>query len=231
MGRALAPPAAAAIAATTCHNSAADSWDSDDEVPPRGGANGASQGWGAAPAPPPPPPAPAPTTGHATAGHESGWDSDDDDVKPVASRPPPPPPAPQFDVCGGRRPPPQAFVAASAVKPTRGGNDLDDLVGDLLAAGSGTAGGSKGSFLVPDFQCTACDFQILCIEDVVWANDVEYMFFRNNYPTVDKLRGKLHPQLGCRAYCCQCSWKSADAMAELSDVAEGLRWRQIGGAR
>jgi hypothetical protein len=156
----------------------------------------------------------------------TSWDSDDDDVKPA-----PPAAAPQFDVCGGRQPPPQAFVAAPTVPATRGGSDLDDLVGDLLAVGSATAGSVRGSFLVPDFQCTACDFQVLCIEDVVWTSDVEYMFFRNSYPTVDKLHVKLNPQLGCRAYCCQCAWKSAHTMAELSDVAEGLRWRLIGGPR
>ena len=37
----------------------------------------------------------------------------------------------------------------------------------------------------------ACDFQILCIEDYIWRGDVEYMFFRNSYPTVGKLRSGI----------------------------------------
>lgn len=211
------PPAPAAIAATMYQNPTNDSWDSDDECGQ--GAGGNPQAPCEAPRPPPPPPTQDQYMG--------GWDSDDDVVKPAAPRPPPPPA--QFDTCGGRQPPPQAFVSAvmPKVPATHGDSDLDDLVGDVLSAGTAPS----GSFLVPDFQCTSCDFQVLCIENVVWTSDVEYMFFRNNYPTVSKLQKKLQPQFGCRAYCCQCSWKSAHANAELCDVAEGLRWRLIGGRR
>jgi hypothetical protein len=130
--------------------------------------------------------------------------------------------------CGAPPRPTQAFVAAgprkTAAAAESSGNDLDDLVGEMLAAGKDSHG---ASFLVPDFQCTGCDFQILCIEDFVWRDDVEYMFFRNGYPTVSKLRSGMQSRKGCRAYCCQCSWRSADRMAELDDVAAGLRWRLI----
>lgn len=74
-----------------------------------------------------------------------------------------------------------------------------------------------------------CDFQVLRIEDHVWANngDVAYMFLRNNYPNVLKLRAQLETRGGCAAFCCQCSSRSGDTDADLADLADGLRWKQL----
>mmetsp|Transcript_69050 Transcript_69050/g.213541 ORF Transcript_69050/g.213541 Transcript_69050/m.213541 type:complete len:162 (+) Transcript_69050:222-707(+) len=148
-----------------------------------------------------------------------------------APAPPPPPAAAVNTACGAPLPPAAAFVPAHhpAVQPGSqggggGGDDLDDLVGEVLATGDAVV---VGHGLVPGFHCTGCDFQVLRIDDFVWSADVEYMFFRNNYPTFEKLRKRLQRQAACCAYCCQCSWKSADRSAALVDVAEGLRWRTV----
>lgn len=197
-----------------------------------------------APAPPPPAqteaaqgedsdwdePAPAPPlqmAEHAKNATSSGWDSDDDQGAPIppSSAPMPPvqaPMPPSFDTCGAPSRPSQDFVAGPK-KTQSTGDDLDDLVGEML--GNDTS--LIGHGLVDGFHCTGCDFQVMVIDDYVWNGDAEYMFFRNNYPTFEKLKKRLVRQAGCRAYCCQCSWKSSHSSASLQDVAEGLRWRQI----
>mmetsp|Transcript_90800 Transcript_90800/g.256436 ORF Transcript_90800/g.256436 Transcript_90800/m.256436 type:complete len:609 (-) Transcript_90800:262-2088(-) len=211
------------------------------------------QGWGAPPQPQPQLPAHATSAGSQNGGQDtSGWDSDDDGTAIAQSAAPVnyhlgPQGEPQgvedsgwddaeaprrvarpgADACGAPVRPMDTFVAAripQAAAPVAGGHDLDDLVGEMLATGNAT---SADGTLVQGFHCTGCDFQVLAIEDGIWGGDVDYMFFRNNYPTVPKLRTKLHPQAACRAYCCQCSWKSAHTAAELADVAEGLRWRLV----
>jgi len=141
------------------------------------------------------------------------------------------------DSCGAPIQPTEAFVTASKpstakTRPSKSSefdDDLDDLVGEVLAAGSSMPTQSSASHaLVPGFQCTGCDFQVLRIDNYIWGSGVEYMFFRNNYPNVQKMRPQLVPRKDCCAYCCQCSWKSAEAAAPLEDVAAGLRWRKIG---
>lgn len=200
------PPAAAAQG---------DSWDSDDET--------------AAPKPPQPPVQTAYVgDGPAVQQHgaeSAGWDDDD------VPAPRPKAPAGPLNTCGAPQRPAEAFVAAAPVvqqKKAEPTDDLDDLLGDVLAVSSSTKRAPGDSWLVPDFQCTSCDFQVLCIDDFVWRGEVEYMFFRNNYPNVAKLRSGLQLVKGCRAYCCQCAWKSADAAADLAAVADGLRWVQVG---
>lgn len=169
----------------------------------------------------------------------SGWNDSDEEVaapaapkrKAVSNMPG------SADACGARQPQGSAFVAArpgaknaAAPAPVPSGNDdLDDLVG-MLTAPEATAApfrGSSSHSFVPGLQCMGCDFQVLRVDGFIWADDASYMFFRNNYPNVMKLRMKFQRQDGCSAYCCQCSWKSADAAADISDVAEGLKWRQV----
>jgi len=102
--------------------------------------------------------------------------------------------------------------------------DLDDIINEAPLPSANAVLVTK---LVPDFQCTNCDFQVLWIADHIWTDDAEYIFFRNYYPDFAKLRQRLRPMKECAAYCCQCSWKSAEADAPLIDVASGLRWRVI----
>lgn len=226
----------------------ASGWDSDDD---HAGLRRNSRGaWGATPAH-----TSVPLTQHPTA-EASGWDSDDDvsgrsrqapapkpahraapTAAPLAPAPLAPAPlaaAPRLDACGAPLRPAEAFVTAkkpvatTSVGSTGVSDDLDDLVGEVLAADTATQSRGATSGLVPGFHCTGCDFQVLRIDDYIWSGGVEYMFFRNNYPNVGKLRAGLKPQRGCCAYCCQCSWKSAEGAALLADVAEGLRWRNVG---
>lgn len=188
----------------------------------------------AAPAPPPPPPPPAQHVAAAT--DISNWDSDDE-AQPGQEQveradfdaptvPAPPPTAAQSfapDACGAPVPPPMAVLRASPQHKSEV-DELDDLVGDILATCDSQQ--VRHSF-VDGFHCTGCDFQILSIQDHVWTSDVDYMFFRNNYPTLQKLQKKLESSRRSCAYCCQCSWRSADSAVDLADVAEGLRWRRV----
>lgn len=156
----------------------------------------------------------------------SGWDSDDDAAPKVQAR--------AKNTCGAPVRPQEAFVVAKtrpapAPAPVQSGDDLDDLVGEVLAADtSASSRGGPTSGPVPGFQCTACDFQVMRIDGFIWSTAVDYMFFRNNYPNVKKLRSQMVARRDCCAYCCQCSWKSAECAAPLADVAEGLRWRTVG---
>jgi len=153
----------------------------------------------------------------------SGWDSDGDQK------------APPTDVCGApqQRSEAKAFVAARPSAPTAKENagsqgELGDLLSEVLSAeGSAPFRGSASHAFVPNFHCMGCDHEVLRIDRHVWNDDVAYMFLRNNYPNVMKLRPQLKAQEGACAYCCQCSSRSADSSAALEDVAEGLRWRVV----
>jgi hypothetical protein len=175
----------------------------------------------------------------------SGWDSDGgaDQIPATSSRTPAVKKKKKsstkdsvaLDSCGGvlSRPAETLVVArpsktkAKAVK--EGDGELDDILGDVLSldtsapADAAVAGGPPHAF-VPGFHCTQCDFQVLRIADHVWTDEIEYMFCRNFYPNAKKLKRRLRPKKDGAAFCCQCSWKSAQGEVELVDVAEGLRW-------
>ena len=42
----------------------------------------------------------------------------------------------------------------------------------------------------------------------MWDIDVDYLFFRNNFATPEKLKQKLVESYGTYAYSCQCSWQN-----------------------
>ncbi|CAG5132965.1 unnamed protein product [Candidula unifasciata] len=71
-------------------------------------------------------------------------------------------------------------------------------------------------------RCTSCDFRVSCFDNLSWNQDTDYLFLRNNVPSVHKLQAKLHRRKGCRAYCCQCSWKNVQDLCQLDDP--GLKW-------
>jgi hypothetical protein len=164
----------------------------------------------------------------------SGWDSGDEDDQlegPTGNED-------RKDACGAPQQLGNSFVeakvassASSVPKLSATDNLLDDLVGMVLGADASAPAPFRGSAthsFVQGLHCTGCDFQVMRIENSVWSKGAGYMFFRNNYPNVMRLRKNLTPQKGCSAFCCQCSWKSADATANIVDVADGLRWRKIG---
>ena len=72
-------------------------------------------------------------------------------------------------------------------------------------------------------RCTKCDFQVLRVVDSKWADDAEYLFFRNYHPNLDKLRSKLVRAPGHCCYCCQCTWRSTAELAPL-DKSPDMRW-------
>jgi len=173
------------------------------------------------------------TTGLQQGGEASGWDSDEEtSASKKANRADRSAIQPRGGNCGAPRQACESFVTAknkpAAEIAAEGDDDLNDLLGEVMAVDASVRRGGNSHQLVPGFQCMACDFQVLRIDNGIWGGDVEYMFFRNNYPNAQKLRPKLVPRADCVAYCCQCSWKSAESAAPLADVADGLRWRKIG---
>ncbi|KAF2359789.1 C8orf37 protein [Trinorchestia longiramus] len=56
----------------------------------------------------------------------------------------------------------------------------------------------------PHLHCLKCDSAVVSFDGWQWSHDVSYLFLRNNYPSIEKLRGKLQPSRACRAYACQC---------------------------
>jgi hypothetical protein len=85
--------------------------------------------------------------------------------------------------------------------------------------------GREGSPLTPHrtCRCTKCDFKVCWFPDKEWDSSVDYLFFRNNFPTVPKLSPMLHSRPGSTAYCCQCSWSSV-TKEKLVDYGGDLRW-------
>nr|XP_025870142.1 protein C8orf37 homolog [Vulpes vulpes] len=72
-------------------------------------------------------------------------------------------------------------------------------------------------------RCVACDFRVVSYDDYMWDQSCDYLFFRNNMPEFQKLRTKLVKKPGARAYACQCSWRTAEALTALQADPQ-LRW-------
>ncbi|CAL1535671.1 unnamed protein product [Lymnaea stagnalis] len=71
-------------------------------------------------------------------------------------------------------------------------------------------------------RCTSCDFRVCFFDNLSWSKDTDYLFLRNNVPELQKLKSKLSRKKGCRAYCCQCSWRNVQEPCELNDP--NLKW-------
>ncbi|KAG1678810.1 hypothetical protein FOA52_012850 [Chlamydomonas sp. UWO 241] len=88
----------------------------------------------------------------------------------------------------------------------------------------GRNGGAAGmQHCCDNLRCTKCDFKVVWFHDQGWTSAVDYMFFRNNFPTADKLAPELRRSPTCSAYCCQCSWRNATA-GQRVDFGGDLRW-------
>lgn len=74
-----------------------------------------------------------------------------------------------------------------------------------------------------NLRCTKCDFQVLRVDDHKWSDDAEYLFFRNFYPNLDKLRPKLVKNPGGSCYACQCTWRSVTELSPLGKAPD-MRW-------
>lgn len=63
--------------------------------------------------------------------------------------------------------------------------------------------------------CTSCDLRVQRFTNAVWSEEVNYLFFRNNYSRSGNLREKLLPRDGYCAYTCMCEWRSVNYEREL----------------
>eukprot|EP00928_Gymnodinium_smaydae_P010657 TRINITY_DN1401_c0_g1_i5.p1 TRINITY_DN1401_c0_g1~~TRINITY_DN1401_c0_g1_i5.p1 ORF type:complete len:593 (+),score=149.23 TRINITY_DN1401_c0_g1_i5:1061-2839(+) len=153
-----------------------------------------------------------------------GWDSDGDDV---SKRP--------AQVEAWALPTDDAGTDRTASKATDGGNEvLSDLLCDVLtnrnaAAATPLFRGSSGHAFVPNLHCVGCDNQVMRIDNYSWSGATAYMFLRNNYPNVIRLRKNLVARSGSDAFCCQCSWRTVARGTELAAIAddETVRWKVI----
>eukprot|EP00798_Chlamydomonas_sp_ICE-L_P019428 gene19428-26086_t len=97
------------------------------------------------------------------------------------------------------------------------------LGGSHLARGRN--GAAIGSIICCDsLRCTKCDFKVLSFSNMKWSPSVDYLFFRNNYPTEKKLVPMLASASGAFSYCCQCSWVVATKAERQEGFAGELRW-------
>jgi hypothetical protein len=56
--------------------------------------------------------------------------------------------------------------------------------------------------------CTKCDFQVARFPGCRWAENANYLFFRNYMPDARKMREMQVKAPEYAAYACQCSWQS-----------------------
>lgn len=88
----------------------------------------------------------------------------------------------------------------------------------------GRNGSTPGATICCDnVRCTKCDFKVTWFADKEWLSDVDYLFFRNCYPTISKLLAKTRSRTGVCAYCCQCSWTTTQSLVKI-DFSSDLRW-------
>lgn len=89
--------------------------------------------------------------------------------------------------------------------------------------GRGRMGAVGQTLCCDSLRCTKCDFKVVQFLGLEWDADVDYLFFRNNYPTEPQLAPKMSARPQAVAYCCQCSWLTALEDKKL-DFASELRW-------
>ena len=76
---------------------------------------------------------------------------------------------------------------------------------DIAYLGNGF---SDDVVLCDNLICTKCDCKVSIFKNNMWDIDVDYLFFRNNFATPEKLKQKLVESYGTYAYSCQCSWQN-----------------------
>ena len=76
---------------------------------------------------------------------------------------------------------------------------------DIAYLGNGF---SDDIVLCDNLICTKCDCKVSIFKNYMWDTDVDYLFFRNNFATPEKLKQKLVESYGTYAYSCQCSWQN-----------------------
>eukprot|EP01083_Nonionella_stella_P030486 83546_1 len=77
-------------------------------------------------------------------------------------------------------------------------------------------GGANSERWCTSLRCIKCDHEVIRIHDNTWSGDVNYLFFRNNYPELRKMSAKLIASKYSAAYACQCSWESVKSNETLN---------------
>ncbi|KAG7166226.1 protein C8orf37 homolog isoform X2 [Homarus americanus] len=72
-------------------------------------------------------------------------------------------------------------------------------------------------------RCVDCDSYVVMIDGFTWTKETNYLFLRDNYPNVSRLRARLDSQRGVRAYACQCRHRSAKEK-ESVNAEKNLKW-------
>lgn len=84
----------------------------------------------------------------------------------------------------------------------------DNRCDPLYVGGSGLERGGPYE-CCKNIRCRSCDHGVIQLSDHEWAPSANYLFLRNFYPKLDKLRTNLKYCPGSVAYCCQCSLYSS----------------------
>jgi len=116
----------------------------------------------------------------------------------------------------------EVYIPADSVRTSRGKCGVVKVGGSKHPRGANSSVG--GMVLCDALSCTDCDHRVLQVQDSVWTGLIDYMFLRNNYPSLSRLSIYLKKDLGSAAYCCQCSWLSVN---KVEDVPK-LKWRCSG---
>jgi hypothetical protein len=61
-----------------------------------------------------------------------------------------------------------------------------------------------------------------------WTDNLDYMFFRNNYGDKIKLTEKLVPSPGNYCFSCQCSWVNIEDKSIKIDTLTNIDWTCAG---
>ena len=83
------------------------------------------------------------------------------------------------------------------------------------------------TFLTPkrcsDLRCMKCDFKVINFDGKKWKDDVNYLFFRNNYPETVKKGFEEKEFPDHTSYCCQCSWITVSDRTSAKNLTS-LNW-------
>ncbi|ORX54161.1 hypothetical protein BCR36DRAFT_322425 [Piromyces finnis] len=86
-----------------------------------------------------------------------------------------------------------------------------------------TIGNNKKS--CSKLRCTSCDFNCMYFKDYEWSNKVNYLFFRNYVPNINKLSKELIPKKGSTSICCQCTWYTTNQTIPISSLKDKkIKW-------
>jgi hypothetical protein len=84
----------------------------------------------------------------------------------------------------------------------------------VVLGGAGSSRGLKPSLFsrtaCDSLRCIECNFAVKVFVACRWAVSADYMFFRNHMPCDERLSGMLRRDGDSAAYCCQCSWTTAE---------------------